>query len=50
MGTVTYTTSMPEGTVSDPRCWVVLTFGEDRQYGGNAGYEDTPNKEYRYDS
>jgi hypothetical protein len=33
-----------------PRCWVLLTFGGDRQYGGNAGYEDSPSKFYKYDS
>ena len=32
------------------RMWVVLTFGEDRQHAGNAGYDDVPDKWYSYDS
>jgi putative restriction endonuclease len=32
------------------RTWVVLTFGEDRQHAGNAGYDDAPEKWYSYDS
>src|SRR5262249_15748743 len=30
--------------------WVVLTFGGDRQYGGNEGYEDRTSEYYSYDS
>lgn len=30
--------------------WSFLTFGEDRQYGGNAGYEDDLQRVYKYDS
>lgn len=32
------------------RVWLVLTFGEDRQHAGNAGYDDAPGKWYSYDS
>lgn len=32
------------------RTWVVLTFGEERQHAGNAGYDDAPEKWYSYDS
>lgn len=32
------------------RLWLVLTFGDERQYAGNAGYEDEPGKWYSYDS
>src|SRR5688572_21487658 len=35
--------------VALPRAWLVLQFGEDRQHGGNAGYDDRP-EIYRYDS
>jgi putative restriction endonuclease len=35
--------------VSASRVWLVLQFGSDRQYGGNAGYDDRP-EVYRYDS
>lgn len=34
----------------DRRVWLVLTFGSDRSYGGNLGYEDDPRRLYRYDS
>jgi len=34
----------------EPRVWLVLTFGEDRQYAGNAGYDDDPSSWYSYDS
>jgi len=30
--------------------WLVLSFGEERQHGGNAGYRDDPERVYRYDS
>lgn len=30
--------------------WTFLTFGEDRQYGGNLGYEDDLQTVYKYDS
>jgi hypothetical protein len=33
-----------------PTLLVVLTFGDDRQYGGNAGFDDKPNERYRYDN
>jgi hypothetical protein len=33
-----------------PRAWVLLTLGEDRQYGGNLGYVDDVSSAYRYDS
>lgn len=32
------------------RGWVLLTFGDDRGWGGNSGYEDDPARLYRYDS
>lgn len=32
------------------RAWLVITLGDDRQYGGNAGYSDEPSRVYRYDS
>lgn len=35
---------------STNRLWVVLTFGDDRQHAGNAGYDDAPEKWYSYDS
>ena len=31
------------------RCWSLLTV-EDRQYGGNTGYDDDPTRVYPYDS
>jgi putative restriction endonuclease len=30
--------------------WLLLAFGDDRQYGGNVGYEENPTEMYRYDS
>ena len=30
--------------------WLVLTFGDDRQYAGNAGYQDAPGQWCCYDS
>lgn len=30
--------------------WVLLTFGDDRGWGGNSGYDDDPTRLYRYDS
>ena len=33
-----------------PSGWLLLTFGSDRQYSGNAGYEDELATVYRYDS
>jgi hypothetical protein len=32
------------------KAWLVLSFGEDRQHGGNVGYGDDPETVYRYDS
>lgn len=32
------------------KAWSLLTFGDDRQYGGNAGYDDDPKSVYKYDS
>jgi len=32
------------------RGWLVLSFGEERQHGGNIGYRDDPERVYRYDS
>lgn len=32
------------------RAWAAIALGDDRQYGGNAGYSDEPSRFYRYDS
>jgi hypothetical protein len=32
------------------QAWLVLSFGEERQHGGNIGYRDDPERVYRYDS
>ena len=32
------------------KAWGMKLFGKDRQYGGNVGYSDDPEKFYRYDS
>ncbi len=32
------------------RVWLLLSFGDDRQYAGNLGYADEPRRLYRYDS
>lgn len=37
-----------QGTTT--RCWLVLTFGDDRSHAGNLGYQDNPSTLYRYDS
>lgn len=39
-----------DGLGTPTRCWLVLTFGDDRSHAGNLGYEDNPNAVYRYDS
>lgn len=31
-------------------CWLLLTVGENRQHGGNDGYDDDPRITYRWDS
>ncbi|MHA6720680.1 HNH endonuclease [Sphingomonas sp. RS6] len=36
--------------MTSPRAWSFLAIDGARQYGGNAGYEDTPSTVYRYDS
>lgn len=33
-----------------PNAWLLLTFGSDRQYGGNDGYADDPSASYKYDN
>lgn len=33
-----------------PRAWMLLTFGAEREWGGNAGYDDDPTARYRYDN
>jgi hypothetical protein len=38
------------GQQAKRKVWLVLTFGEDRQYAGNTGYDDDPGKWYSYDS
>lgn len=35
---------------AQPRIWLLLTFGDDRQYAGNAGYHDDPRAFYSFDS
>jgi len=30
--------------------WLVLAVGNDRQHGGNAGYDDVPDTHYSWDS
>ncbi len=32
------------------KAWCVISLGDDRQYGGNEGYNDVPTSVYRYDS
>jgi putative restriction endonuclease len=32
------------------RAWALISLGDDRQYGGNTGYQDDPARTYRYDS
>jgi len=32
------------------RAWLLLSFGDERQYAGNPGYLDEPRRLYRYDS
>lgn len=32
------------------RAWLLMAVGENRQHGGNAGYDDEPSAEYRWDS
>jgi hypothetical protein len=36
--------------VSSQTAWLVLAFGDDRQYAGNTGYDDELTETYRYDS
>jgi HNH endonuclease len=36
--------------ISSPPAWLALSFAEQRQYAGNAGYQDDPERIYRYDS
>ncbi len=33
-----------------PETWLVLAAGDDRQHGGNDGYEDAPSTTYRWDN
>lgn len=43
--------SSPETAATrDTKTWLLLTFGDERQYAGNRGYEDDPSRAYRYDS
>jgi putative restriction endonuclease len=35
---------------SQKRSWLLLTFGDKRQYAGNSGYDDDPHNVYHYDS
>ena len=42
---------MTAALVSNPqRLWLVLAFGDDRQYAGNTGYDDDLRERYQYDS
>jgi hypothetical protein len=36
--------------MSEPMAWLVLAVGENRQHGGNDGYEDEPASHYSWDS
>lgn len=36
-------------TTPFPTAWLVLAFGDERQYAGNAGYEDVLTSHYRFD-
>jgi hypothetical protein len=35
---------------SQKQSWLLLTFGDKRQYAGNSGYDDDPQNVYHYDS
>jgi ribosomal protein L37AE/L43A len=35
---------------SSPRAWLLLAVGDDRQHGGNEGYDDDPATRYSWDS
>ncbi len=37
-------------SVGPMSAWLLLTFGDERQYAGNLGYKDDPARVYRYDS
>ena len=39
-----------ETSAEGPHSWLLLSVGEDRQHGGNDGYEDDPARTYRWDS
>lgn len=36
--------------MSEPTAWLLLSVGEERQHGGNDGYDDDPSTIYRWDS
>lgn len=36
--------------MTEPRAWYFLSFGSKRQHAGNLGYNDDPERTYRYDS
>jgi hypothetical protein len=38
------------GASAAPSTWLLLTFGDERQYAENQGYDDDPARVYRYDS
>ena len=43
--------SLSEATSAEgPKSWLLLSVGEDRQHGGNDGYNDDPALTYRWDS
>lgn len=37
-------------STDDVRVWLLLSFGDDRNYAGNRGYDEDPRTVYRYDS
>lgn len=39
---------MPD--VGEPRAWLLLAAGDERQFGGNSGYDDQPDLYYTWDS
>jgi hypothetical protein len=40
------TAPMKSPTAGYPRAWLALSFGDQRQYAGNAGYRDDPDRIY----
>lgn len=38
-----------DNPIGHPRAWLMLAVGEDRQHGGNDGYDDSPSTHYSWD-